>query len=219
LKRQKKEEGMNSKNRNGFEDGSNTLKNTIKKSSKKFSEIKIAMKIGILKKTYHVSVHYTISIISSIIGRSLKVTGLTSKFHPRNNTKMTHPGVYSIRTNIFNLSGQEIWDTYTKQTIVEGVFRSLKSELGLRPIYHRKDERIDGHFFISILAYQCVNWIRKSLKLYSINCSWDNIALKIAKIGIARRIRRTAKGCFVKPYVSVANHTQRQIYNAVGFTC
>jgi hypothetical protein len=90
----------------------NKLKNTIKKSSEKFSESHIATKIGILKKTFSVSVHYEIKIITPIIGRSIKVTGcLSYKFHQRHNTKMTHPGVYSIRTNIINLSEQEILET------------------------------------------------------------------------------------------------------------
>lgn len=41
-------------------------------------------------------------------------------------------------------------------TDLESVFRSLKSELGLRPVYHLKAERADRHLFISVLAYQCV---------------------------------------------------------------
>jgi hypothetical protein len=69
------------------------------------------------------------------------------------------------------------------------------------------------------LAYQYVNWIRNNLKLYDINWSWDNIALKLAKISIPGRVNRAPKGCFVKPYVSVANYEQRQMFNAVGFTC
>ena len=42
-----------------------------------------------------------------------------------------------------------LWRTYTTLTDVEAVFRSLKSELGLRPIYHRKPARADGHLFIT----------------------------------------------------------------------
>lgn len=39
---------------------------------------------------------------------------------------------------------------------LESIFRSLKSELGLRPIFHLKEERSDGHLFITVLAYLCV---------------------------------------------------------------
>lgn len=41
-------------------------------------------------------------------------------------------------------------------TDMESVFRSLKSELGMRPVYHHKEDRSDGHPFITVLAYQAV---------------------------------------------------------------
>ncbi|MDR1872434.1 MAG: transposase, partial [Deltaproteobacteria bacterium] len=68
--------------------------------------------------------------------------------------KFTNPGVYSLKTNDFTLTPEEIWRTYIRLTKLESVFRSLKSELGLRPVYHQKKRRIDSHLFISILAYQ-----------------------------------------------------------------
>ncbi len=52
----------------------------------------------------------------------------------------------------------------TMLTDLETVFRRLKSEFGLRPIYHHKEERADGHLFITILAYQAVQVIRRNLK-------------------------------------------------------
>ena len=56
-----------------------------------------------------------------------------------------------------------MWQSYMMLTDLEAVFRSLKSELGLRPIYHHKPERTDGHLFITVLAYQLVQFIRKRL--------------------------------------------------------
>ena len=58
-------------------------------------------------------------------------------------TMITHPGVYCLRTNV------QDWDEETRRntslTDVEAVFRSLKSELGLRPIFHQTQSRSDGH--------------------------------------------------------------------------
>ncbi|HLE88402.1 MAG TPA: hypothetical protein VI727_12155 [Candidatus Brocadiaceae bacterium] len=42
-------------------------------------------------------------------------------------------------------------------TRVERVFRNLKSDLGLRPIYHQKERRVDAHIFISVLAYHVLH--------------------------------------------------------------
>jgi len=48
----------------------------------------------------------------------------------------------------------------------------LKSGLGLKPIYHRKEERSDDHLFITILAYQAVQVIRRNLKECGVYESW-----------------------------------------------
>ncbi|SEH05820.1 Uncharacterised protein [Candidatus Venteria ishoeyi] len=60
-------------------------------------------------------------------------------------------------------------------TDLESVFRSLKSELGLRPIYHRTEERVDGHLFITVLAYQFVQIIRKQLVEKGIHGRWQTL--------------------------------------------
>ena len=57
-------------------------------------------------------------------------------------------------------------------TGLEAVFRSLKSELGLRQIYHQTAERTEGHLFITVLAYQAVQVLRKQLKDRNKSCSW-----------------------------------------------
>ena len=49
-------------------------------------------------------------------------------------------------------------------TDLDAVFRSLKSELGLRPIYHWKPQRAEAHLFVTVLAYQLVHVIRTRLQ-------------------------------------------------------
>ena len=55
------------------------------------------------------------------------------------------------------------------------MFRSLKSELGLRPIYHHKLIRADGHLFITVIAYQLVQVIRTRLRQGGENASWTTL--------------------------------------------
>lgn len=59
---------------------------------------------------------------------------------------MTHHRDYCIRTNILNLSEQEILENHINQTAVVSVIRYLKPELELMPICHRKDEIVDRLF-------------------------------------------------------------------------
>ena len=65
-------------------------------------------------------------------------------------------------------------------TDLEAVFRSLKSELGLRPVFHQKTHRVSGHLFISVLAYHLVHTIRYQLKACGIDLSWEGIRRQLA---------------------------------------
>jgi len=90
-------------------------------------------------------------------------------------TEDTLPGVYCLRTHQTDWDDATLWDTYTLLTDLEAVFRSLKSELGLRPVYHQKSGRVDGHLFISVLAYHVVHILRIRLKAQGIHLSWDRL--------------------------------------------
>ena len=80
---------------------------------------------------------------------------------------------------------ERLWRTYTMLTDLESVFRSLKSELGLRPVFHQKEDRSDGHLFITVLAYQCVQVLRTQLKKAGINDSWATLRKTLS---IQRRV-------------------------------
>src|SRR2546426_2412621 len=62
-------------------------------------------------------------------------------------------GYYLLRSNLTAEDPAVIWTLYVQLTQIEAVFRSLKSELDIRPIYHQKEDRIDAHIFIAFLAY------------------------------------------------------------------
>ena len=63
-----------------------------------------------------------------------------------------HPGVYCLHSNILDWDAERMRRTCMTLTKVEAVFRCLKSELELRPVYHQKSRRTEGHLFISVLA-------------------------------------------------------------------
>lgn len=84
-------------------------------------------------------------------------------------------GVYCLRSNRLDITAPKLWQTYTLLTEVEAAFRCLKTELAIRPIYHQKTERCDGHMFIALIAYQMANAIRYKLKQHGITWSWSKI--------------------------------------------
>ena len=135
---------------------------------------KVRERIGRLKEQSRgLAQHYSIEVLTDDSGR--KATALTWKRQPRQGSMATHPGVYCLRSNQIDWDEESLWRTYTTLTDVEAVFRSLKSELGLRPIYHHKPVRSEGHLFLTVIAYQLVQVIRKRLKQRGDSSSWTTL--------------------------------------------
>jgi transposase len=135
---------------------------------------KVMVKIGRLRQKYSkVSKRYTISVKKD--DESGNATEITWKQQPQPETTDTHPGVYCLRTSQTDWDESTLWDTYTMLTDLEAVFRSLKSELGLRPVHHQIAKRVSGHLFITVLAYHLVHFIRFRLKQTAIHSSWSSI--------------------------------------------
>ena len=102
-------------------------------------------------------------------------------------------------------------------TDLEAVFRSLKSELGMRPVFHQITKRVTGHLFISVLAYHLVHSIRYRLKKASINSSWSDLKKQLTgqnRVTISMQCRNDN-------VVHVRKSTrpesrQQKIYSALG---
>ena len=130
-------------------------------------------RIGRLKGKYSkVGKYYTVSIQVYEQGRA---ASLTWERRQAPNSMLGNPGVYDLRTNMLEPDACWLWQTHTRLTEIEAVFRTLKSELGLRPIYHQKSNRAEGHLFISVIAYQALHLIRSRLQAEGIRDSWDTL--------------------------------------------
>jgi len=62
-------------------------------------------------------------------------------------------GCYVLRSNVNDWTPQELWQTYVQLTEAEAAFRIQKSDLSIRPIWHRKQGRVHAHIFVCFLAY------------------------------------------------------------------
>jgi transposase len=172
--REKKERAINNRFTVGFEealkylDDGLHLKNRLKKYGK------VMEKIGRLKqKNARASKLYQIDVLKDEkSGNAVKIRW-TRNAEP--DTKDGFPGVYCLRTSHKDLNEDTLWGTYTMLTDLEAVFRSLKSELGMRPVFHQVAERVSGHLFISVLAYHLVHSIRYRLKKADIHSSWSGL--------------------------------------------
>ena len=83
-------------------------------------------------------------------------------------------GSYLHRSSQTGWGTEQIVRPTWRLTEIEATFRSLKTELGLRPIWHVKHSRIAAHLFLAVLAYHAVHLIRTRLKSARHSfLSWD----------------------------------------------
>lgn len=172
--REKKERAIGTLFSKRFEDALQYLNDglTIKRRLKKYD--KVIEKIGRLKQQFSKAAKLFIVSVEKDekSGNACKVTWQRK---PAPDTTDSYPGVYCLRTSQTGWDESRLWKTYTMLTDLEAVFRSLKSELGLRPVHHQIADRVSGHLFITVLAYHLVHTIRYRLKQAGINDSWTSL--------------------------------------------
>jgi transposase len=76
-------------------------------------------------------------------------------------------GHYLLRSNLTAEDPAVLWTRYVQLTQIESVFRSLKTDLGIRPIYHRLQERVDAHILIAFLAYCLQVTLKNRLQIHA----------------------------------------------------
>ena len=62
-------------------------------------------------------------------------------------------GAYLLRTNLQAETAEELWTKYMQLTEAEAAFRTLKSELSIRPLFHQKEPRVKAHVMVAFLGY------------------------------------------------------------------
>ena len=173
-------------------------------------------RIGRLKtKHSRVASHYQIEVTADETGE--KAVAVTWTRRPRNGSMATHPGVYCLRSSETDWDEAALWRTYTTLTDVEAVFRSLKSELGLRPIYHHKPRRADGHLFITVIAYQLVQVIRTRLRAHGNAAGWTTLRRILdGQQRVTATFRRPDGRTLHVRTATQAEPGQRELYDALG---
>jgi hypothetical protein len=173
-RRARKEEGISQRFAERFEAALQALHAGLARPRTTKRIDKLWERIGRFKaKSRGVGQHYLIEIVPDATGTSAQA--IRWERQPVAGTMLTHPGVYCLRTNELTWDAERLWRTYVTLTDLEAVFRSLKSELGLRPVYHRTEERVDGHLFVTVLAYQFVQVIRRCLRAQGIGDRWSTL--------------------------------------------
>ena len=169
-----KERGMFGKKQQGFETGLEQIKQSVakpQKNKKNQSVEKIWERIGRLKEKYSgIGQAYTIDVVQ-LDGQA---TDIEWQFI-ENNSIEPQLGTYFVRTSISAEDEALLWKVYRTVGEIESIFRTLKSDLNFRPVFHQKEINIESHLNMSVLAYFIVSFIRYRLKQNNIHHSWTEI--------------------------------------------
>ena len=84
-------------------------------------------------------------------------------------------GSYLLKTSRSDLSAEEAWRIYSLLTRAEEAFRTMKSPLAERPIFHQVERRVDTHIFLCVLAYHLLVAIEKTLLDRGVHTSWGTV--------------------------------------------
>jgi len=91
-------------------------------------------------------------------------------------------GHYLLRTNLLAEDPAVLWDRYVQLTQIEAAFKCLKSDLGIRPIHHQLEHRVDAHILVAFLAYCLTVTLRHRLRMHAPGLTPRAVLEKLAGI-------------------------------------
>jgi transposase len=211
----KKEKSIVDKARDRMEQELKKLRQGLSKKGCLKSYPKVLERIGRIREHYsRVSKGFTISVKE----HKGKATEMSWQF---DKSKLGKPydGTYFLQTDRVDLSNEDIWSIYVMLTSVEDAFRCLKSELGLRPIHHSKSNRVDGHLFISVLAYHLLNYNRWQFQKAGLNHRWPTIRswLETHELLTTKLPKEGGRIIYLR-YCTIPTLKQQEIYRALKIT-
>jgi transposase len=95
---------------------------------------------------------------------------------------LRHEGRYLLRSNLTGRDPAELWKFYIQLTQIEETFKTLKGDLGLRPIHHSRQDRIEAHIFVAFLAYCLQVTLRHRLKAIAPSLTPRDVLKKFAAV-------------------------------------
>ena len=212
--RAEKERGIMKRFMDRFENGLREIDEGLSRPRTRKRRDLVQRRIGRLQKaSSRAARHYEVTIKAE----GERAVAVTWELKPVDGSMLTHPGVYCLRSNELDMTAEEMWRTYVTLTDLEAVFRSLKSELGLRPIYHSKERRAEGHLFISVLAYQCVQALRMRLRGAGCHDSWETVRTVLQPLSrITTSFKRADGRTLHVRKTTVAEPDQAAMYDGMG---
>jgi transposase len=210
-----KENSMNGLLSQRFEEGIQNINAGInaKGGTKKLD--KVHQRIGRLKQKYP-SVHKYYDITVTDNGKGI-ATGANC-VHKKGEDPDKKAGIYFLRTSLDEKDERTLWLIYNIIREIESTFRTLKTDLDLRPIYHKTDDASMAHLHLGLLAYWLVSIIRYQLKQKGCKAGWR----EITRVMNTQKCVTTSITNIDKQVISVRKCTEptikaKNVYDLLGY--
>ena len=207
-----KESGINSRFTQRFEEGLDQINEGLQKKGGIKKVEKVWERIGRLKQKYpSAHNHYELEVIEND-DKTIRLIKWQKK------EVKSGEGRYFLRTSPNNEDEQSQWKIYNAIREIEYTFRVLKTDLDLRPIYHKTDRAAIAHLHLGLLAYWTVNTIRHQLKQKGINNQWKELLRKMnTQKAVISSVKNSLNSTIVVRQCSEPNQGVQAIYNALGY--
>lgn len=113
---------------------------------------------------------YNVALICDELGKALQIDAV-----PRHLELNPLAGCYVIESTHTSLDAEETWKLYMTLVYIENAFRSMKSALGMRPVYHQNEQRTAAHLFIAVLAYHILFSIEHRMASKDDRRRWETL--------------------------------------------
>jgi len=203
--------------RKRFEDDLKKISDSIKKPKARKKYTTILNRIGRLQEKHkNISGCYDINVIASEDG--LNTSSIEWKIiDEKMSEKLT--GKYFLRTTLLGMGPKELWQLYNSLRGIEDAFRFMKSSLGLRPVYHQKEHRVDGHLWITILAYHLIQHCLYQLGKQGISDQWQTIRkVLMSRIRVTMQAKTENGKTLYHRSTTKNDGDQARIYKGLGLS-
>ncbi|MBT6685426.1 MAG: IS1634 family transposase [Bacteroidetes bacterium] len=210
-----KEASMNEHFSQHYEESLENIKSALSKKGGTKKLNRVWERIGRLKERYPTANrHYEIEVIPDQDHKNaIDIRWKKNQVKPKETE-----GVYFIRTSLPAKDEETLWRIYNTLTEIEATFRVLKTDLALRPVFHKHDQNIEAHLFLGLIAYQLVALIRYQLKQKGINHDWRNIVrIMNTQKEVLTTIKNKKQQTVIIKKCSVPSLSAKEIYAALNF--
>ncbi len=204
--RVEKEQAMHERFSHRIEQGLASLDRRIARAKRPLERGVLERQIGrLLERNRRAAAAYAITLVDDEAPAGVKLAW--SRHTQWEDWASLSEGTYILRTNVSEWSDEELWRTYLQLTEAEAAFRIHKSDLGLRPIWHHKADRIKAHILVCFLAYVLWKTLQKWQSQAGLGDSPRTIFTELSRIQAADIVLPLANGdagelhirCVVRP--------------------